>query len=65
MMPITASKGSSTPTKPTYTEYTYDGRGNATSIKDPKDNTTSYAYDALSRLTQMTQPLSTTTNQDV
>jgi len=45
----------------TYTEYTYDGRKNPTSSKDPKNNTTTYSYDALSRLKQMTQPLSTIT----
>ncbi len=48
----------------TYTEHSYDARGNATSIKDPRNNTTSYAYDALSRLTQISQPLSTITDQE-
>jgi RHS repeat-associated protein len=46
----------------TFTEYTYDGRGNPTSIKDPKNNPpTTYEYDPLSRLKVMTQPLSTVT----
>ena len=46
----------------TYTEYTYDGRKNPTTSKDPKNNSTSYTYDPLSRLKDMTQPLSTITH---
>jgi YD repeat-containing protein len=45
----------------TYTEYTYDGRGNRKTMQDPVKNTTSYNYDALSRLKDMTQPMSTVT----
>jgi RHS repeat-associated protein len=46
----------------TYTEYTYDGRKNPITSKDPKNNTTLYIYDSLSRIIQMTQPLSTITD---
>jgi RHS repeat-associated protein len=40
----------------TYTEYTYDGKGNPTAIKDPRTYTTTYTYDPLDRIKDMTQP---------
>jgi RHS repeat-associated protein len=49
----------------TYTEYLYDGRGNVTSVKDPRNNTTSYdEYDPLNRLKKMTQPGNVFTDYD-
>ena len=46
----------------TYTEYTYDGKGNRTAVRDPKANVTNMVYDAFDRLQTMTQPLSTITD---
>ncbi len=45
-----------------YTEYSYDGRENRTSAKDPRNNTTNFTYDPLTRMKDMTQPLSIITH---
>jgi len=39
----------------TFTEFSYDGRQNAISVKDPRENTTSRAFDHLNRLKEVTQ----------
>jgi len=46
----------------TYSEYTYDVKGNRVSIRDPKTNVTNTTYDAFDRLHTTIQPLSTVTN---
>ncbi|OPY67215.1 MAG: putative deoxyribonuclease RhsC [Syntrophorhabdus sp. PtaU1.Bin002] len=46
----------------TYTEYTYDDKGNRIAARGPKATSTSFTYDALDRLKMMTQPISTVTN---
>lgn len=38
------------------TIYTYDERGNLTSITDPENHTTTYAYDGINRNTSVTYP---------
>ena len=40
----------------TYTEYSYDGFGNRTALRDPRANTTGYAYNSFNRLSAMTEP---------
>ncbi len=47
----------------TYSEYTYDGKGNRTGARDARGNATSYTYDSLDRLIQTTGPLTTITDQ--
>jgi RHS repeat-associated protein len=39
----------------TFTEYTYNGNGNPTDVKDPNNNHTVYAYDKLNRLITTTR----------
>ncbi|OPX99190.1 MAG: putative deoxyribonuclease RhsC [Syntrophorhabdus sp. PtaB.Bin006] len=46
----------------TYTEYTYDDKGNRIAARGPKATSTSFTYDALDRIKMMTQPISTVTN---
>ena len=45
----------------TYTEYSYDGLGNRTSLRTPNIATTTYGYDALNRLNAVSQPGSVNT----
>jgi RHS repeat-associated protein len=40
----------------TFTQYGYDGAGNRTSVKNPRDFSTTYDYDALNRQSDAIQP---------
>ena len=40
----------------TYTEYSYDQKGNVNYVKDPRGHSTYYEYDSLNRLVTVTQP---------